>query len=321
MTCLAPRCRTRLMNSTYEKTAKVSNATLSTLRESLDPIVPPDAVALTCGSYARREATIGSDIDFYVLVPELLGQDEWFEKAKVAIGKVVKKPPAAGGAFDSLIRIEDLLNNFGGDKDTNQTITRRMLYLLEGEYLTNSVVFEKIRRQIIERYVSSTREDHHIAQYLLNDIIRYWRTITVDYAFKTQEANKPWAIRNIKLVFSRKLIYASGLFSVAVTADRSQSSKVDILEELFSMTPIERMVHICGESRMRELVKSYNMFLGRIDDQDVRNHLEILSKDDRDTDEVFRELKNEGYRFANELLMAFEKTFHSTHPIHRAVIF
>jgi hypothetical protein len=196
-----------------------------------------------------------------------------------------------------------------------------MLYLLEGEYLTNEIKFKDIRRQIIERYVSETREDHHIAQYLLNDIIRYWRTITVDYAFKTQDSNKPWAIRNIKLVFSRKLLYASGLFSVAMTADRSHSAKVAILEELFSMTPLERMVHICGESRTRELVKSYNMFLSRIDDREIREHLETVSKDDRDKDEIFRELKNEGYRFASELMMAFEKTFHSTHPIHRAVIF
>lgn len=310
------------MNSTYEKTTETSNAALNALRESLEPILPPDGVALTCGSYARREATVGSDLDFYVLVPQLDDSEPtWFQEAKAAITAVVKKPPSAGGAFESLIRIEDLLNNFGGDKDTNQTITRRMLYLLEGEYLTNEIEFKKIRRNIIERYVSGTREDHHIAQYLLNDIIRYWRTITVDYAFKTQEENKPWAIRNIKLVFSRKLIYASGLFSVAMTADRSHQAKVDILEELFSMTPLERVTQICGEASTRELVKSYNMFLGRIDDEQVRGHLEKLSKDERDSDEIFRELKNEGYRFANELLMAFEKTFHSTHPIHRAVIF
>jgi hypothetical protein len=310
------------MDSTYKRTTEASNAALKALRASLEPIVPEDAVALTCGSYSRREATVGSDLDFYVLVPEVAqSEPQWFQEAKAAIADIVSKPPAAGGAFDSLNRIEDLLTNFGGDCDTNQTITRRMLYLLEGDYLTNEDKFKKIRLQIIERYVDGTREDHHIAQYLLNDIIRYWRTITVDYAFKTQEANKPWAIRNIKLVFSRKLIYASGLFSVAMTADRSHGEKVRILEELFSMTPLDRMIHICGESRTRELVKSYDMFLDRIDDPIIREHLEKLSKEDRDEDAIFRELKNEGYRFASELLMAFNKTFHTTHPIHRAVIF
>jgi predicted nucleotidyltransferase len=310
------------MDSTYNKTTEASNAALKTLREALAGIVPANGIALTCGSYSRREATVGSDLDFYVLVDETSDHEPvWFANAKAAIAGVVNKPPAAGGAFDALIKIGDLLANFGGDQDTNQTITRRMLYLLEGEFLTNEAEFKRIRRKIIERYVEGTREDHHIAQYLLNDIIRYWRTITVDYAFKTQEANKPWAIRNIKLVFSRKLIYASGLFSVAMTADRSHDAKIDILEELFSMTPLDRIIHICGEGRTRELVKSYNFFLSRIDDAGTRKHLEALRKEDREEDHAFRELKNEGYRFANELLMCFEKTFHATHPIHRAVIF
>lgn len=310
------------MDSTFSKTTAASNDALKILRESLEPIVPADAVALTCGSYSRREATVGSDLDFYVLVPDVPDHEpDWFTEAKTAITAVVEKPPAVGGAFDSLNRIEELLTNFGGNKDTNQTITRRMLYLLEGDYLTNETLFKSIRRNIIEHYVSGTREDHSIAQYLLNDIIRYWRTITVDYAFKTQEENKPWAIRNIKLVFSRKLIYASGLFSVAMTADRSHDAKVEILEKLFSMTPLDRLIDICGESRTRGLVKSYNLFLSRIDDAGTRAHLEELQKDERDTDAIFRELKNEGYHFASELMMAFEKTFHSTHPIHRAVIF
>ncbi len=87
------------------------------------------------------------------------------------------------------------------------------------------------------------------------------------------------------------------------------------------MAPLQRIVHICGESRTRQLVKSYDIFLSCIDDADTRKHLESLLKENRESDKVFRELKNEGYRFANELLMSFENTFHSTHPIRRAVIF
>ena len=42
------------MNLTYEKTTKASNDALMELRRALEPIIPSNGVALTCGSYARR---------------------------------------------------------------------------------------------------------------------------------------------------------------------------------------------------------------------------------------------------------------------------
>ena len=73
-------------------------------------------------------------------------------------------------------------------------------------------------------------------------------------------------IRNIKLVFSRKLLYASGLFSIAMTADRARKEKIKILEDLFSRPVMERMMTICGEARMGPVVaklQSFSGFLGR----------------------------------------------------------
>ena len=158
--------------------------------------------------------------------------------------------------------------------------------------------------------------------FLLNDIIRYYRTVAVDYEFKTTEqANpKPWAIRNIKLVFSRKLLYTSGLFSVAMTVDRTRDKKVEILEDLFAIPVLERMTSICGRANMERVLESYNRFLENLEDVEVRKHLEKLKKSERE-DPDFRELKDEGHHFTRELLRLFENTFDSTHPIRRAVVF
>ena len=213
-----------------------------------------------------------------------------------------------------------MLQNIGGDHDNNQKITRRMLFLLEGEWLSNEEGLKNIRRQILERYITASITDHQLALFLLNDVIRYYRTMAVDYEFKTNEGSKPWGIRNIKLVFSRKLLYASGLFSVAMTADRRQEQKIEILEKLFNMPVIDRMIEICGSSRMEGTLFSYNQFLARLGNSAVRKRLSELKPDERD-DPTFRDLKNEGHHFTRELLKLFESTFDSTHPIRRAVIF
>ena len=198
-----------------------------------------------------------------------------------------------------------------------------MLYLLEGEYLTNEAEFLSIRHDIIDRYVANTPSDHQLAFYLLNDIVRYWRTMAVDYAHKTygSKNKKPWAIRNVKLVFSRKLIYASGLFSVALTADRRKDDKTAILNMLLSMTPIDRIKYVCGEPQSKRLFEMYDTFLDKMADRPTREHLETLNRALKATDQKFREIKNEGHYFSRELMGLLHRTFHASHPIHMAIIF
>jgi hypothetical protein len=315
------------MSVGYSKTKIFSNDKLQLVREAMAPIAPSNGLVVTCGSYARREASQTSDMDFFTVYEnqEDCPQDGQSspDVAKV-VEKLVGNMPATGGAFAKDISKTELLENYGGSKDTNDTITRRMLFLLEGEFLTGESQFSEIRDQIISRYVRETPRDHQLAFYLLNDMIRYWRTMTVDYANKTDqyaENPKPWATRNIKLVFSRKIIYASGLFSVALTADRQEDRKCDILRSLFSMTPIERIQYVCGDAAARRLMQIYDIFLDRISDPEIRNHLDKLDRNLRESDPVFRELKNEGHYFSRELMGLYHKTFHASHPIHMAVIF
>ena len=311
------------MATPYERSSGYSEGILAKLRQSLGEVsLGNDKVVLTCGSYARREASDQSDIDFFVISNMESDGPDLKKSIASTIKDLVPNEPSQDGAFGEAIGRNQLLENIGGENDSNRNITRRILFLLEGEWLFNESGFHDFRRQILERYIREDMADHQLALFLLNDIIRYYRTVAVDYEYKTVELQnpKPWAIRNIKLVFSRKMLYASGLFSVAMTADRSRDDKITVLEELLRTPVVERMILICGKSNMETVLKSYNTFLGHMEDAATRGRLLKLEKSDRQ-DPLFRKIKDEGHQFTHELLKLFENTFDLAHPIRRAVLF
>ena len=310
------------MKTPYERSSEYSNFALAQMRCRLNALPLGDRAVLVCGSYARREASENSDVDFF-MVSESVGADSTLtDSVRTAIKEVAPNEPSPDGAFGGSVDRLQMIENIGGENDDNPSITRRILFLLEGEWLFNENGLRSFRRNILDRYIHEEMADHQLSMFLLNDIIRYYRTVAVDYEFKTTEQDnpKPWAIRNIKLVFSRKLLYASGLFSVAMTVDRTRDKKIEILEDLFALPVLERMTAICGRTNMESVMVSYNRFLENLEDVEVRRHLETLKKSERE-DPRFRELKDEGHHFTRELLKLFENTFDSTHPIRRAVVF
>ena len=311
------------MTTPYERSSAYSDDILTKLRDSLGASsIGNEKVVLTCGSYARREASEQSDVDFFIISETESDDPDLKETIATRIKKIVPNEPSQDGAFGEEVGRGQLLENIGGENDSNKNITRRILFLLEGEWLFNEGGLRDFRRQILERYIREDMGDHQLALFLLNDVIRYYRTVAVDYEYKTVELEnpKPWAIRNIKLVFSRKLLYASGLFSIAMTADRSRDDKLSILEDLFDIPVVDRMISICGMPNMEPVLNSYNNFLGNLEDPDCRGHLMMLDSQNRQ-DPVFRRIKNEGHQFTRELLKLFENTFEATHPIRRAVVF
>lgn len=297
---------------------------LSALREAMGTIFPINSndTVLVCGSLARREAAGPSDVDCFLVSDDEDGREERLEKIKETVTGLGLKKPSPKGPFAKPGTRQSIIQNIGGDADSNTNITQRILVLLEGDWLFNEKGFHDLRRRILRTYVKDGIPHDQVALFLLNDIIRYWRTVCVDYEYKTtaEPETKRWAIRNIKLVFSRKLIYASGLFSVASTANMAREKKIRRLEELFDLRPLDRLVHVCGAAATAEVLRSYEVFLSCVNNDAKRSRLESLGKDDRD-DLLYRDLKDEGHQFTRELLKLFEMTFHATHPIRRAIVY
>ena len=216
--------------------------------------------------------------------------------------------------------METMLSNIGGNDDHNSKITRRILFLLEGEWLGNRVFFDEVLTALLGKYVRENITSHQFALFLLNDIIRYYRTICVDFEFKTvQDTNsKPWGTRNVKLVFSRKLLYFSGILVVAETAQRSYSEKIKIMKNLLSIPVIDRIIAVCGPRSLQAL-ELYDHFLEELSREEVRRSLDAVTEADR-LSEPFRSLKDQGHHFTWKLMSLLRETCDTSHPIHRALV-
>jgi predicted nucleotidyltransferase len=309
------------MPTRIERCREFTTQKINEIASVIKPFADSDWALIANGSYARREATPYSDLDYYLLYTKKLSPRAvrgLQKKLRKAVGEVIGKAPSEDGAFDATIPSGSLKDDIGGPDDTNERITRRVLFLTEGTAVHNPRLYRKEREALVGRYVNDEISDHQLCLFLLNDLIRYYRTICVDYEHKV-EAGKAWGIRNIKLVFSRKLLYFSGLLIVAETAQRTPSEKREIIHRLTEIPPIERIAQVCGASADLALA-SYDVFLKALDDAETRKLLETIKAADRKRHEQFRRLKNEGQHFSEHLASALRTTYSISHPIHRSII-
>ena len=107
------------------------------------------------GSYARREASTRSDIDYFFLGVEtdLSSLETKQGASQESLEKVADfERPARHGVIEKPLLVERI-GEIGGQPDENVTITRRMLLLLEGECNCNESAFHETRRKILLKYL------------------------------------------------------------------------------------------------------------------------------------------------------------------------
>ena len=347
--------------SSYEKTAVATQNAELTLVEALnaepdsDRLLNPDCSLVLCGSFARYEMVSGSDCDWTLLIDGVVSNqhakiarviNRTIEKASKA-GKGIKSP-GASGTFGNMCFSHDLVHRIGGGADSNENLTRRILMLLESRPVTLSAadssrdVWNAVVNSILERYFE---EDAHfspsgqrkVPRFLLNDLTRYWRTIGVDYAAKYLEQDgKKWAMRNAKLRFSRKLLFAAGMAFCFACQLKPPASREQEMESLFpgweaakedssapfiasavafARTPpleflaafVDTFVSDADKRRAvsQKIFGAYNGWLALLEDDEARTTLEKLSHTDAAGDPTFRKVRDIGSEFASGLKLLF----------------
>jgi predicted nucleotidyltransferase len=291
-----------------------------------------DTSIIVSGSLARDEFTEGSDIDWTLLVDGSADpkHHDLLRKIADSIKPIMAKPQGVEGTFGAMVFSHNLVHEIGGEDDTNQNTTRRLLLLLESRVVGRDDAYRRVTRHILNRYLLEDRgfwrePQYRVPRFLQNDFARYWRTMAVDFAYKLRNrSGRGWAIRNIKLRMSRKLIYVSGLLACYschfefdhpgkkdIFRDPSRHKEVaEYLQNLFGLTPLEIVAgvligkpHLAGAAR--KIFDSYDGFLGILADKKKRDRLELLKEEHADVDEVYQQARQFSHSFRDGLLEFF----------------
>lgn len=268
-------------------------------------LAPSTAVVLT-GSWGRREVTRDSDDDFIVLFagPPPADPESLVDKVQATLGGAA---PGDEGVFATAVSLSDLLEKIGRDEDSNSNLTRRMLLVLESVPVAGGEVHAVARRSLLAGYVNAQLKDYRPPRFLLNDLLRYWRTIAVDFESKMRDRDGAgWGLRDAKLRLSRKALFAGGLLPVlechALQADRM----LEYLDGRMAIAPLDRIADAFLERRALDAgvraLKAYDEFLGVLDDSDKRNELSRLTHEQRHHSALFQRIGELGDEFEAGLL-------------------
>lgn len=259
------------------------------LASVLDVEKPPiDVVAF--GSMARFEMTQESDFDYLVIAYGLDVKPGAYRRSLAitdglrtslgdepdALNASIIREPGASGLFGTVVSAPDLIEVIGLERDTNHSHSRRVLLLEESVSLYDQQQHERLIEAIIGRYLEARPPSvSGMPRFLLNDLARYWRTLSVDYQAKTPPPAR-YSIRYLKLLISRKFTYASSIAPLVAAVIPGYDDLAAGLRRAYARPPMLRMLDlahtlsdqgdeaaVAGVVDALRVVDQFNSLLGR----------------------------------------------------------
>jgi len=264
------------------------------------------------GSWGRGEVTGSSDDDFMLLVHGADRPSSAVQPSVDEVADVFSSSPGAQGIFGVPAFSERLVQDIGLDGDDNTNFTRRMLLMLESVPVTGSDAYRDIREEVLDRYLDASVKPYRPPRFFLNDIVRYWRTICVDFAGKEHEGPRKWGLRNAKLRTSRKILFAGGLLPVLECFRFDRPEIRSYLEQQLDLLPTDRIAesflfHNAIEPGARTF-GAYDEFVGRMDDPEFRAELEGVVRKSSSESAAFSDVQRIGSELQDGLLALLYET-------------
>lgn len=295
---LEKACRVfKLKAVNLDEAYNFSNLSLKQAQEKLLELAPINKNdhldVLVFGSMARREASPSSDFDYVVVLHGISDNvactREILDHVENVRGMLCLEEPGRTQMFGTVISASDLVERIGLEQDTNRNHTRRILLLMESASIYSNELYESLLKAVLKRYLHDYSEPKKgVPRFLLNDVMRYWRTLSVDYQAKRWESRTPdWGLRYIKLLVSRKLAYAGTIASILLVKEAS----VDYFIEQFKMPALARLAQL--EQRLEEEYKPClkevlcvaDEFVGKLKDKSFRDEARKVQQPNDITDD------------------------------------
>lgn len=282
---------------------------LRQLGEKLDPVRPllegHSLCVYATGSYGRLEAWRGSDIDLFFLYDGASedGRLPWTTFLRLAARLIdateeMGFPPFSGdGRYLELQYIRDMERVLGSPRDDSlNAFTARMLLLLESQPLSDAAIYERLLEQIIGFYYRDFADhaDDFLPIFLINDILRFWRTLTLNYEHhrlklldlvgaELERKKAESALKNYKLKVSR----AATCFSMVASLTAEPTPvRGETVFDICRMTPSVRF----------ERLRSHGSKTAQVLDELDAGYDEFLSSVQRDEEVVLSEFADDQYR-------------------------
>lgn len=217
------------------------------------------------GSLGRGEVGKQSDLDLFLLTTRHGKERSRLDDLEmlacvIETNRILKYGPLSNdGQYLKIYRLDEMLRALGAPQDDSENLfTARMLLLLESRCVFNRKIYDEAVHMIIAHYFRDSRGKTTFRPlFLLNDILRYWRTLCLNYELARDDQNRPWRKKNINLKFSRMLT----VFGTVLPLIARPMSDTSDLRELMRLSPHQRFsrgLDIIGDSTFHD---GYGQFL------------------------------------------------------------
>lgn len=224
------------------------------------------------GSGGRSELSKRSDLDLFLVTNQEVKRINEV-RLQTAILRAMRKrgfpDPSNDASFVKLHAASTLIERLGEPADdAENTFTVRMLLLLESKPIAGEAVYSALLDRALGAYWKNAEghEDDYLPIILVNDIIRYWRILLLNYESKTASKERElerkkvpdresrraelqaerW-LRSYKLRFSRCLMCYSSVCYLLANAHheraRTGTARVtrDSVSQMVRLTPLSRL--------------------------------------------------------------------------------